>query len=100
YHHFAQLTGRALPTTTPRVRYIQTTMSASLRRMERLADRGDIDMFCLNDGGAAEVPEDVRVRTISDLLERMFPVRAPWERAVVSESPAAAPSAARSAVRR
>jgi UDP-glucose 4-epimerase len=80
YHYYALLTGRAVATREPRVRYAQTTMPGGLRRMERLAERCDADMFCLNDGGEAEVPEEIRVRAIRSALERMFPVRAPWER--------------------
>ena len=59
-------------------------MAESLRRMSRLAERRDVDMFCLNDGGSAVVPEEVRVRVVTELLERMFPVRAPWELPAVS----------------
>ncbi|MDQ2697819.1 MAG: stealth family protein [Actinomycetota bacterium] len=80
YHYYALLTGRAIATREPRVRYAQTTVPAGLRRTERLAERCDADMFCLNDGGEVEVPEEVRVQAIRSALERMFPVRAPWER--------------------
>jgi hypothetical protein len=97
YHYYAQFTGRAIATTRPRVRYVQTTLAASLAGMERLARRRDVDMFCLNDGGAGEMPEELRVRTVTDILERMFPVRAPWERVEVSAERGSAPSAERSA---
>lgn len=101
YHYYALFTGRAVATTRPRTRYYQTTLAESLRRTERLVARGDVDMFCLNDGGESEVPEEVRVRVVTELLERMFPVRAPWERAdAVSARPAAARSAERSGARR
>lgn len=96
YHYYALMTGRAVSTRRPRVRYIQTTLAASLPRMDRLAERTDIDMFCLNDGGETEVPEQIRVRAIRGLLERMFPVRAPWERPdenALSESELSARSA-------
>lgn len=96
YHYYALLTGRAIVTTKPRVRYIQTTQLASLRRMERLLARRDTDMFCLNDGSVPELPEEVRIRAIRDSLERYFPVRAPWERDEVSAAPAAETSAASS----
>lgn len=81
YHYYAQFTGRAISTDAPRVRYFQTTQAASLRRMEKLSRRRDVDMFCLNDGGDTEVDEQVRVRAVTDTLERLFPVRAPWEHA-------------------
>ncbi|MDQ1128040.1 stealth conserved region 3 domain-containing protein [Microbacterium sp. SORGH_AS_0888] len=100
YHYYALFTGRAVPTTRPRTRYYQTTLADSLRRTERLVARGDVDMFCLNDGGESEVPEEVRVRVVTELLERMFPVRAPWERAdALSARQGAARSAERSAAR-
>ncbi|CAN5438486.1 stealth family protein [soil metagenome] len=98
YHYYAQFTGRAIATTRPRVRYVQTTLAASLAGMERLAQRRDVDMFCLNDGGAGEMPEELRVRTVTDILERMFPVPGPWERAEVSAERGSAPSSERSAV--
>jgi hypothetical protein len=78
YHYYAQFTGRAIASTTPRVGYVQTTTAAGLLRMERLTEVG-FDMFCLNDGAETEVPEALRVRAVTDLLERLFPVRAPWE---------------------
>ncbi|MFB7893802.1 stealth conserved region 3 domain-containing protein [Microbacterium sp. NPDC056044] len=99
YHYYALLTGRAIATRAPRVRYIQTTVAAGLRRMERLEERCDVDMFCLNDGGEVEVPEEVRVRAIRSALERMFPVRAPWERDEFSAARESARSAHPSAHR-
>jgi hypothetical protein len=93
YHYYALMTGRAVTSRRPRVRYVQTTLLDSLRDMERLADRTDVDMFCLNDGGNAEIPEEVRVRALRATLERMFPVRAPWERDEVSEARRSARSA-------
>ncbi len=99
YHYYALMTGRAVATRRPRVRYVQTTRTDSLRRMERLADRTDVDMFCLNDGGPAQIPEEVRVGALRAALERMFPVRAPWERDEVSEALRSARSAHPSARR-
>ncbi|MDD7945993.1 stealth conserved region 3 domain-containing protein [Microbacterium sp. NE2HP2] len=100
YHYYAMFTGRALPTSVPRTRYVQTTLARSLAGMERLAKRRDIDMFCLNDGGETEVPEEIRVASLRDVLERMFPIRAPWEIPAVSEGRARDASAARSGVKR
>ncbi len=94
YHYYALMTGRAVASTEPRVRYVQTTLASSLRAMKRLERRRDADMFCLNDGGESEVPEDLRVTLLRDTLERMFPVRAPWEVAAVSAGSATDASAA------
>ena len=99
YHYYALMTGRAAVTREPNVRYLQTTLAATLRRMERLAERTDIDMFCLNDGGEVEVPEELRVQTLRDMLERMYPVRAPWEKAERAESENSSVSAARRSAR-
>jgi hypothetical protein len=72
-------TGEAIATTEPRVRYVQTTMASALkmRRLEAAPRRAD--MFCLNDGGETEVPEELRVRMLRDARADV-PVRAPWER--------------------
>ncbi|MGL3151258.1 stealth conserved region 3 domain-containing protein [Microbacterium sp. A82] len=84
FHYYALMTGRAVATREPRVRYVHTTLATALRRMERLAERTDVDMFCLNDGGETELPEEIRIRTIRATLDQMFPVLPPWERADVS----------------
>ena len=86
YHYYALMTGRAVATSEPRVRYVHTTLATSIGRMERLAERTDVDMFCLNDGGETELPEEIRIRTIRTTLDRMFPVLPPWERADVSDA--------------
>lgn len=99
YHYYALMTGRAVTTRQPRVRYVQTTLATSLRRMERLSERTDIDMFCLNDGGESEVPEQLRTRALRATLERLFPVRAPWEREELSAGARSARSAHPSARR-
>lgn len=93
YHYYALMTGRAVATRRPRTRYVQTTMAASLGHMKALVRRRNVDMFCLNDGGEKELPEEVRMAALRSTLDRLFPVRAPWERAELSETPAAARSA-------
>lgn len=80
YHYYATFTGRALPTTVPQTRYIQTTLASGIPQLERLLERRDADMFCLNDGSVPEIPEEVREQVVRDALERYFPVKAPWER--------------------
>lgn len=79
YHYYALMTGRAIASTDVRVSYIQSTLAASLRQLDRLTRRGDVDMFCINDGGYSEIPEELRIAAVRDTLERLFPVRAPWE---------------------
>ncbi|MDT0118465.1 stealth family protein [Microbacterium sp. PRF11] len=94
YHYYALATGRAVVTTEPRTRYVQTTQLDSLRTMERLVSRRDTDMFCLNDGSVPEIPEEVRVPALRACLERYFPVAAPWEKPAVSAGSGSASSAA------
>lgn len=94
YHYYALATGRAVITSAPRTRYVQTTQLDSLRRMERLVTRRDTDMFCLNDGSVPEIPEEVRVPALRACLERYFPVAAPWEDTAVTEGWEAASAAA------
>jgi hypothetical protein len=99
YHYYAQFTGRAIATTRPRVRYVQTTLAASLAGMERLARRRDVDMFCLNDGSFPELSIEERTAAVIDFLERYFPFAAPWEKqatdaaASAPHAPAASPDA-------
>lgn len=102
YHYYALLTGRAMTTTNPRVRYIQTTLRESLGQMERLLRRRDVDMFCLNDGSVPEIPEEVRVPALRATLERYYPIRAPWELAdeAISSGRESEPSEDRSAASR
>lgn len=85
YHYFALATGRAVVTKRPRTRYVQTTMYEAIPRMRRLLANRNADMFCLNDGGNAQIPEHVRVDLMRDYLESYFPVRAPWEVADAAE---------------
>jgi len=80
YHYYALMTGAAVRTNEPSVRYIQTTRRKALRQMERLVAQRRHDMFCLNDGSTPELPERQRVQAVRDCLERYFPVPAPWER--------------------
>jgi len=80
YHYYAMLTGRAMPTTRPRVRYVQTTTMGALEQIDRLASREDVDMFCLNDGSETDIPEQLRAQAVQAGLERMFPIRGPWEK--------------------
>ncbi|SJN45481.1 probable UDP-glucose-4-epimerase [Microbacterium esteraromaticum] len=87
YHYYAMLTGRALPSTQPRVRYVQTTTMGALEEIDRLAARADVDMFCLNDGAETDIPEQLRMQAVQGGLERMFPIRGPWEKPEALQHP-------------
>ncbi len=80
YHYYALLTGRAVEQPNARVSYIDTTTAAGLKSMESLLPKREVDFFCLNDGSFPEVDLEVRARTVTDFLERYFPIPAPWEK--------------------
>lgn len=79
YHYYAQATGRAVPTTDPKVRYVDTTAREGVRQMKRLLKRRNFDFFCLNDGSFPELDGEERARAVRWFLERYFPIPAPWE---------------------
>ncbi|MCM6777170.1 stealth family protein [Nocardia sp. CDC159] len=89
YHYYALLTGRAVPQEAARMRYVDTTSHSGLALLAGLAQRRDVDFFCLNDGSFPEVAEAERVRAVSEFLQTYFPEPAPWER-VVEGDPLAA----------
>ena len=80
YHYYALLTGRAVPDTTAKVRYVDTTTVAGLGALGPLLAKRNKDMFCLNDGSTPEVDVAVRTATVTEFLERYFPIPAPWEK--------------------
>jgi hypothetical protein len=79
YHYYALLTGRAVTQTALSVLYVETTLERSAQLLRRLERRRRYEMFCLNDGIEPEIPEDVRVETVTSFLDRYFPVPGPWE---------------------
>jgi UDP-glucose 4-epimerase len=81
YHYYGLMTGHAVAQTTVQSLYVETTLRAALRQMNRLRKRRDQDMFCLNDGSNPEISDEVRQAAVTEFLERYFPIRAPWERA-------------------
>ncbi len=79
YHYYALLTGRAVTQTGLRVRYVETTLAGSAALLRQLERRRRHEMFCLNDGSQPEIPEELRIATVTSFLERYFPVPGPWE---------------------
>jgi UDP-glucose 4-epimerase len=86
YHYYGLMTGHAVAQTQVRSMYVETTLRAALRQMNRLRKRRDQDMFCLNDGSNPEISDEVRTAAVTEFLELYFPIVAPWERAGVSTS--------------
>lgn len=80
YHYYALMSGRAVVQKDAKVRYIDTTTVAGLDLMEKLLPKRSVDFFCLNDGSFPEVDLDLRTRTVTQFLDKYFPIVAPWER--------------------
>jgi hypothetical protein len=91
YHYYALMTGKAVVQTQARVKYIETTLRMALRQMDKLLDRRDHDMFCLNDGSKPEISIEQRTHAVTDFLERYFPIVAPWEKTAESSASVADP---------
>ncbi len=79
YHYYALLTGRAVTQETAKVKYVDTTSYRGLQSMDRLLEKRNKDLFCLNDGSFPEVSTEERTTRVTDFLEKFFPIKAPWE---------------------
>ena len=87
YHYYALMTGRAVTTTRPRVRYVQTTLASS--RSGAWSDSPSAPTSTCSASTTAATPRSPRrcaCARCATSLERMFPVRAPWERDELSEA--------------
>ncbi|WP_040798267.1 stealth family protein [Nocardia higoensis] len=82
YHYYALFTGRAVPQEAARFRYVDTTLRKGLALLDEIAERRDLDFFCLNDSSFPEITESERVREVSRFLSDYFPDPAPWERII------------------
>jgi hypothetical protein len=80
YHYYALMTGRAVVQTNARVKYVETTLTSSLRQMSELLRSRAEDFFCLNDGSAPEISVATRTSAVLDFLNRYYPIPAPWEK--------------------
>lgn len=79
YHYYALLTGRAVVQTQATVKYIETTLKASLKEMNDLLKQRSYDFFCLNDGSLPEISVERRTAAVLSFLDRYFAIPAPWE---------------------
>jgi Stealth protein CR2, conserved region 2/Stealth protein CR3, conserved region 3/Stealth protein CR4, conserved region 4 len=82
YHYYALMTGRAVVQSAARVKYVETTLTSSLRQMTKLLRDRSQDFFCLNDGSAPEISIETRTTAVVEFLDSYFPISAPWERAL------------------
>ncbi|WP_424809573.1 stealth family protein [Rhodococcus sp. 27YEA15] len=79
YHYYTLLSGRSVVQKSASVRYVDTTVKAGLREMDRLLAHRSVDFFCLNDGSAPEIDLELRTRKITEFLDAYYPIPAPWE---------------------
>ena len=79
HHHYALLTGRAVPGQT-RMSYVDIAAPDAARRLDRLQQKGGIDSFCLNDVDTPEGSREEIHAMVGRFLEERFPFPSPWER--------------------
>ena len=91
YHYYALMTGRAVVQPNARVKYVETTLTSSLRQMQRLLRSRSQDFFCLNDGSAPEISLETRIAAVLEFLNSYFPIPAPWEKPDATRSDGTVP---------
>ncbi|GAA4881884.1 stealth family protein [Serinicoccus chungangensis] len=79
HHHYALLTGRAVPGQT-RMSYVDIAAPDMSQRLDRLQHKGGVDTFCLNDVDTPEHTREAIHAVVAEFLEERFPFRSPWER--------------------
>ena len=80
YHYYALMTGRSVVQPNARVKYVETTLTSSLKQMKRLLRNRRQDFFCLNDGSEPEISIETRISAVLEFLNSYFPIPAPWEK--------------------
>lgn len=79
HHYVAYATGRAVPGRIA-YRYVDLARPDAERRLARLLQRRDRDVFCLNDVASTHEQLAAQRRTLARFLEEYFPVPSPFER--------------------
>ncbi|MFI7408097.1 stealth conserved region 3 domain-containing protein [Streptomyces sp. NPDC049627] len=79
HHHWAIATGRAVPSSDYRFRYVQLGTPDMHRRLSRLAAGEDVDFFCLNDVDTAPEARPAAEAAIHAFLERKYPFPSRFE---------------------
>lgn len=92
YHHYAIGTGRAVPCDISSV--LVKNLDLRWRAMLRSTADADVQIYCINEGGA-EAPSRQWHRTVSQLLAERFPKPAAWEVQAASGSLISGSSSAR-----
>lgn len=79
HHHYALLTGRAVPGEA-RMSYVDIGSVDAAERLARLQVHRRVDSFCLNDVDTPEHTREAVHEMVGAFLEERFPFPSPWER--------------------
>lgn len=79
HHHYAYLTGRAVPGEI-RYDYFDLAHAGTEARLGRLLTTRDRDAFCVNDTVSDGSDTDAQARLVRAFLQEYFPYRSPFER--------------------
>ncbi|AXI78039.1 stealth family protein [Peterkaempfera bronchialis] len=79
HHHWAMVTGRAVPGEYS-FRYVELGKPDLRERLARLANAADVDFFCLNDVSTDDARRDAIRGTAHTFLERRFPFASRFEK--------------------
>lgn len=86
HHHWAMLSGRAVPAEY-RFRYVDVGKPEMAQRLARIEKGEDIDFFCLNDVDTEESAREAVQAAIGSFLERRFPFPSRAERQALLPQP-------------
>jgi len=79
HHHYAMLTGRAVPEEF-RLRYVDVGAGDAEEKLAGLEEGDEVDFFCLNDLDTPPEAEERVSRMVRSFLERRFPFPSPYEK--------------------
>ncbi|MGK5448638.1 stealth family protein [Streptomyces radiopugnans] len=79
HHHYAYLTGRAVPGKY-KLRYVDVALPDAVDRLASLARHRDHDFFCLNDVNTPEAEQEGVADRLHTFLESYFPFPSRYER--------------------
>jgi hypothetical protein len=80
HHHYAMLTGRAVPGAS-KLHYVDISDGGAARQLEALAAERDAEYFCLNDVDTPPEREGEINAMVRGFLDHYFPYPSPYERA-------------------
>ncbi len=80
HHHYALLTGRAVPGEF-KMRYIDIGAPDAREKLEALEAATEVDFFCLNDLDTPPEAQEAAARMVREFLQARFPFPSPFEKA-------------------